>query len=118
MLQWKKKQHTLKNNLIIDAQCKVVLLTPSFSGKTHDKRVADSVGHSVPVGSQLYQDTGFEGFTLFGITIIEPKKKPRGGELTVEEKARNRTISSIRIRIEHAIGGVKRFRIVKDKLRH
>jgi hypothetical protein len=27
-------------------------------------------------------------------------------------------ISGIRVRIEHAIGGVKRYRIVKDKLRN
>jgi hypothetical protein len=33
------------------------------------------------------------------------------------EKVTNRAISSIRIRIEHAIGGVKRDRMVKDKIR-
>ncbi len=30
----------------------------------------------------------------------------------------NRKIASIRIRVEHAISGVKRYRIVKDKLRN
>ena len=49
--------------------------------------------------------------------MIQPKKTPPGGELTPPEKATNRRISSIRIRIEHAIGGVKRDRIVKDKIR-
>jgi hypothetical protein len=48
--------------------------------------------------------------------MVQPKKKPRGGELTPTEKATNRRISAIRIRIEHAIGGVKRYRIVKDKI--
>jgi hypothetical protein len=52
-----------------------------------------------------------------GITIVQPKKTPRGGELTPPEQATNRRISSIRIRIDHAIGGVKRSRIVKDKIR-
>jgi len=60
---------------------------------------------------------GFQGFVLAGITIVQPKKTPRGGELTPPEKARNRVISSMRIRIEHAIGGVKRDRMVKDKIR-
>jgi hypothetical protein len=54
---------------------------------------------------------------LAGVTIVPPKRKPRGGELTPPEKATNRRISSIRIRIEHAIGGVKRDRMVKDKIR-
>ena len=64
----------------------------------------------------LYQDTGFQGFCPSVITAIQPKKKPKGGVLTVSETARNRVISSIRMRVEHAIGGVKRYRIVKDKL--
>ena len=60
---------------------------------------------------------GFQGFILEGITIIQPKKKPRGGELHHPRKHTNCLISSIPIRIEHAIGGVKRYRMVKDKIR-
>jgi hypothetical protein len=59
-----------------------------------------------------YHDKGFQGFFLHGITIVQAKKKPPGAELTHPEKATNRRIASIRIRIEHAIGGVKRYRIV------
>ncbi len=93
-------------------------MTDTVFGKKHDKRLADEAGYTVPEGSLLYQDTGFQGFSIEGVTIIQPKKKPKGGELTSEEKENNRLISSIRIRIEHAIGGVKRFRIVKDKIRN
>jgi hypothetical protein len=42
---------------------------------------------------------------------------PRGGELTPPEKATNRRISSLRMRIEQASGGAKRDRIVQDKSR-
>ena len=114
----KKKQHTVKNNLMINAKSKVVLLTPSCEGRIHDKRIAETIGYSPPSGSNLYQDSGFQGLTCPDVNIIQPKKKPKGQELTVEEKAMNREISSIRIRVEHAIGGIKRYRIVKDKLRN
>jgi hypothetical protein len=114
----KKKQHTVKNNLMITADSKVVLLTPSYEGRIHDKRIADRVGYSPPRGSILYQDSGFQGFTCPDVKIIQPEKKPKGRHLTVEEKAKNREISSIRIRVEHAISGIKRYRIVKDKLRN
>ena len=114
----KKKQHTVKNNLMINAESKVVLLTPSCEGRIHDKRIAETIGYSPPCGSSLYQDAGFQGFTCPDVAIIQPKKKPKGQELTVEEKAKNREILSIRIRVEHAIGGIKRYRIVKDKLRN
>jgi len=111
----KKKHHTVKNNVILTANCKVRFLTPTCEGRKHDKRVADEAGYTFPEGSAVCQDTGFQGFRPENVLILQPKKKPRGGQLTPEEKAENQRISSIRIRIEHAIGGVKRYRIVKDK---
>ena len=114
----KRKQHTIKNNLLINTDSKVVLLTPCYEGRIHDKRIADMTNYPLPQGCYLYQDTGFQGFAPAGINIIQPKKKPKGRDLTLEEKEENRKISSIRIRIEHAISGIKRYRIVKDKLRN
>ena len=114
----KKKQHTVKNDLVIDEPCKVRFLSDTVEGKRNDKRLADESGYQVPPGSVLAQDAGFQGFQLEGVSILQPKKKPRGGELCYADKVRNRLISGIRVRIEHAIGGVKRYRIVKDKLRN
>ena len=102
---------------MIDETCHIGLLSPTYEGKIHDKSIADLTAYTLPPGSCLYQDMGFQCFLREGITIVQPKKKPRGGELTPPEKAENRRISSIRIRIEHAIGGVKRYRIVKEKIR-
>jgi hypothetical protein len=92
-------------------------LRDTVEGKEHDKSLADLAGYTLPRGSYLDQDLGVQGYTREGITIVQPKKKPRGGELTPPEKVAKRAISSIRIRIEHAIGGVKRYRMVKDKIR-
>ena len=115
----KKKQHTVKNNLLITADSKVMLLTPSYEGRIHDKRIADRMDYFLPCGSYLYQDSGFQGFSVAGVNIIQPKKKPKGRDLTVEEKENNRAISSIRIRVEQvSIAGIRRYRIVKDKLRN
>jgi len=97
--------------------CAICFLSPTCEGKASDIIVAEMAGYTLPLGSCLYQDKGFQGFILPGITIFQPKKKPRGGELTPPEKVMNRWISSIRVRIEHAIGGVKRYRIVKDTIR-
>lgn len=47
----------------------------------------------------------------------QPKKKPRGGALTPEEKAQNQAISKERSGVEHAIGGAKVYRVVRDTLR-
>jgi hypothetical protein len=102
---------------VITETCHVCFLSYTYEGKASDKSLAELAGYTLPSGSSLYQDRGFQGFCLQDVTIVQPKKKPRGGELTPPEQARNRRISSIRIRIEHVIGGVKRYRIVKDKIR-
>ena len=114
----KKKQCTVKNDILINDRCKICFLSDTVEGRRNDKRLADESGYRVPQGSTLVQDAGFQGFRLEGVSILQPKKKPRGGELSYADKVRNRLISSIRVRIEHAIGGVKRYRIVKDKLRN
>ncbi len=114
----KKKTHTVKNDVIGNAAAKVIFLTATVEGKKHDKKLADEAHYRLPAGSVLYQDTGFQGFTLDNVTILQPKKKPRGRALSVWEKALNRALSAIRIRIEHIINGVKRYRIVKDRLRN
>jgi len=35
-----------------------------------------------------------------------------------QEKAENKAISSIRVKVEHAIGGIKRYRILTDVFRN
>jgi hypothetical protein len=49
---------------------------------------------------------------------LSAEKKPRKGELTASEKRNNRNLSRIRVKVEHAIAGIKRSRIVKDVLRN
>ena len=61
---------------------------------------------------------GFQGFTVTGVVIQQPIKKPRGGELTDAQKADNQRIASEKMRIEHTMCSVKRCRIVKDKIRY
>jgi hypothetical protein len=40
--------------------------------------------------------------------MLQPQKKPRGGALSYADKVRNRLLSSIRVRVEHAAIGPRR----------
>ena len=102
---------------MITETCHVCFLSHTYEGKAADKTIAELAGYTLPPGSCLYQDKGFQGFCLPGITIFPPKKTPPGGELTPPEPAINRRSSSARRRMEHAMGGVKRDRIVQDHIR-
>jgi DDE superfamily endonuclease/Helix-turn-helix of DDE superfamily endonuclease len=115
----KKKRHTKKNIVITDKPSgKVVGLGPTHAGRRHDKACADDDGFVFPGGSTLYKDTGFQGYEPQGVATHQPRKKPRGRELTPEEEEANRLISRIRVQVEHSIGGIKVFRIVQDTFRN
>jgi hypothetical protein len=107
----------VKNVLLAEGSCRVPFLSDTYEGSTHDKPIADQTPYPLPEGSELLQDLGFVGFTLQGIQITQPHKKPRGQELTEEQKAENRVIAHRRVRIEHIICSIKRCRIVKDTIR-
>ncbi len=108
----------MKNNLIGDVEDRLVrYLSETYPGRVHDKHICDAEELVFPSDIGLFQDTGFQGYHPAGVHIYQPKKKPKGKELTPEEKAENTIISSIRILIEHIIAGVKRCRIVKDVFR-
>ena len=85
-------------------------------GKTHDKTIAETQ-YAFPFPCILWQDTGYQGYAPHNTAIIQPAKKPRGKELTTEQKAKNKVISSTRIKVEHAISGIKNQRVVKDLCR-
>ncbi len=115
----KKKTHTIKNVIIGGLNThKVNYLSKTYEGKKHDKRIADEEDPTYPEGIDLFKDTGFQGYEPAKITTFQPKKKPKGKELTPEEKSYNTLISKIRVIIEHIINGVKRCRIVKDIFRN
>lgn len=115
----KKKAHTLKNNLVVGLEDRQIkYLSNTHEGKKHDKKICDEECITVPVGSNLYRDIGFQGYDLPEVKIHQPKKKPRGGELSSADKEQNRLISSIRVTVEHVISGIKRCRIVKDVFRN
>ena len=115
----KKKRHSVKNNLITERRTKKIKgLSATCEGKRHDKRLADGQGLTFPKGSKLWKDTGFQGYEPEGVTTLQPKKKPKGGELTPQEKEDNRRISRVRVRVEHSIAGVKVFRSVRDIYRN
>src|SRR5437868_12761446 len=113
----KKKCHTVKNVVLVDQHLSIAFLSPTHPGTVHDKRIADATPYPLPPGSHLLQDLGFLAFSLEGVIIEMPTKKPRGAELTPEQKAANQTLARRRVAIEHVNSSLKRCRILKDVCR-
>jgi DDE superfamily endonuclease/Helix-turn-helix of DDE superfamily endonuclease len=115
----KKKAHTVKNNVVVGLESRRVrYLSQTYEGKKHDKKICDEEQLTFPPGISLYKDTGFQGYEPAGVRTYQPKKKPRGQELSAEDRERNRLISKVRIIAEHVISGIKRCHILKDVVRN
>ena len=90
-------------------------LNSIYEGRVHDKIICDEEPLPLPKDIRLWQDTCFIGERPDGVEHI--KKKPKGKELTIAEKQENKRISGIRIKVEYAIGSMKKYRIVKEQFR-
>jgi hypothetical protein len=73
----KKKDHTVKNVLLVNALLLILFLSDTYGGRVHDKRIADATPYPLPAGSRLLQDLGFLAFTLPQVAILMPTKQPR-----------------------------------------
>jgi hypothetical protein len=112
----KKTDHTGKNVLLVNALLTILFLSETYGGRVHDLRIAEATPYPLPAGSGLLQNLGFLSCTLPEVDILMPTKKPRGGELTLEQDLANQALPQRR-RIEHVNSSVKRCRIVKDRMR-
>jgi hypothetical protein len=113
----KKKRHTLKNEYIVTKKGRIASVSPSQPGSRHDLAIRRS-GPGLPKGARAYGDSAYQGYDKEHKSIDYPYKKPKGGQLTDEEKEYNTGLSRFRVRVEHKIGQVKRFRIVSDSFRN
>lgn len=113
----KKKRHTAKVQVIVSVndkgKRKIESISKSHEGKKHDKKIHDETKTILPYGIDVFTDTGY-----LGTGHIMPKKKPKGKELSEEEKQNNKKIASKRCVNEHVIGFIKRYRIVRDQFRN
>jgi len=116
----KKKHHTVKNQLFVHPQTKKILaISTTVEGKRHDKKLfLDDPNYTcIPPNAKGKGDKAYIGINHPFLTWTIPKKKPKGKELTDEEKERNRQISSERIYVEHPNAYMKHFNILSHKFR-
>ena len=124
----KKKQHTALALVLSDKKRHIYYVSEFYEGSKVDMGVIKEAfcpdqewfGQSC-----LSLDLGFTGIgKVYSIAELNiGHKKPRKSEknpnpeLTKEQKAWNKQVSQKRIYVEHAIGGMKHFRILRNKIR-
>lgn len=88
----KKKTHTEKNLVLVNEHTqRVVYLSPTVAGKTHDKKLAEASQVSYPAQATLTKDTGFQGYEPADVLPAQPKKSRTGRNW---RQGRNSSIAS------------------------
>lgn len=116
----KKKRHTRKHTTGSTRKKRVILLSRARAGKVHDKRQLDEEQwiENIPDAVVIEGDLGFQGLQNEFVNVRLPHKKPKGKELSEQQKQENREFSSQRVKCEHAHAGIKRYRAVTDVYRN
>ena len=124
-----KKQHTWKNTVRSLPDTWIVFLGRTFSGHHHDDTMLQQ---EFPpevdwfTDLKVRVDLGYRGIQsdYRGDQIDIPTKKPRKSQknpnppLSDEQRAAHTAVSRVRIFIEHAIGGMKRYNILVPTFRN
>jgi hypothetical protein len=128
----KRKAFTLKTQLVSDGQHHIHAISQAVPGRVHDKALADALDtvQRLPDGCEALLDKGYQGLAqqvdlVTGsdgapgpcLTLKIPYKKPKGKELSPEQKAFNHDLSSLRVHIEHCMGWLKNWAILANRFR-
>jgi len=104
--------------VVVDKKTRTVICTAFGVGKRHDFRLYKESKTHIHPETLVETDTGYVGIKKIHANSLLPKKKTKKKPLTAEDKASNRKISSERASNEHAIGFIKRFKILSERYRN
>ena len=126
----KKGFHTVKNTTVSDTDKRILILGKTVPGSQHDYSLfKEEFDPKIDwfASTDASTDLGYQGIKtdyLSPENIHIPHKKPRKSKqnpdpkLTRQQKRENRQIGRVRVLVEHAIGGMKVFRVLTIRLRN
>lgn len=114
----KKKRHTIKAQLIIHYDSLQILSTAFCKGKVHDFQLFKKYRKKLKEHVFLLVDKGYQGLKRLNIPYLMPFKASKKRPLILLQKWFNVEISRRRIRVEHVIGKLKRFKILAERYRN
>jgi IS5 family transposase len=114
----KKKRHTIKQQIAVDAKSQKIIATAQSCGKTHDFKIYKKSKNRVHPDTKIQGDSGYQGIQKTHANSEIPKKRSKKNPLTKEDKKRNKEISSQRVIAENVFAFIKKFKIVSQRYRN
>ena len=105
--------------MAIDKATGPILAVAVGKGRAHDFRLFKRHALSLPEGTEILADRGYQGLAKFHPKCRTPHQRRRKTiPLSAEQRAHNRALASERVCVEHAIGRLKVSRVPKETYRH
>jgi hypothetical protein len=95
-----------------------ILCTAHGKGKEHDFRIFKNSKLRLREDIECLGDKGYQGIHKVHAKSWLPQKKPRGGELSREDKKINQELAKSRVVVEHINRKLKVFKILSDRYRN
>jgi hypothetical protein len=119
----KSHQHAVKAQLTVsNITGRILDISDTYSGKTHDKAIIDNekTVEKFPKFVSHRFDLGYQGLVKEypDTYVILPQKKPIKKELSSFAKELNKINSRYRVKVEHALSRLKKFRILGQLFRN
>lgn len=113
----KKKYHTIKTEIQVTEEGRIVAVSKPYPGAVHDLEVRRREP-PLPGSSRAYVDSGYQGLQKQHRQTELPYKRQKKKPLTKDEKEYNRALSRIRVKVENMIRRLKIFRILSERYRN
>jgi hypothetical protein len=108
----------MKTLVVVDKKTRKVICVVFSNGKQHDFRLFKESQMRINKDTAVEVDSGFQGIKDIHANSVLPKKRTKHTPLTKEEKRQNKEKASQRATNEHAIGFIKRFKILSERYRN
>ena len=113
----KKKRHTNKTEVRITPKGRIVHVSKTKPGAVHDFELYKKET-PVPKDSTALADSGYQGLDKLHARTEIPFKASKNKPLDKEDKAYNRALSRIRVKVENILRQIKIFKILADRYRN
>lgn len=113
----KKKRHTHKVHIVIDADTRRIICVHFERGNCHDFQLYKNSKLRLHPGICQKVDSGYQGADKLHLNTQLPKKKTKKNPLTKEHKRANRQHAKERIPVEHINAKAKVFKLLENRYR-
>lgn len=114
-----KHYRSVKTQVVCDDQKRIHAISYACAGSVHDKALWNRTAKRIVEGNHvpILADKAYAGADYEGTLLVRPAKRNENTYRKHRKRAKdnNRKLSALRVKVEHVIASLKRFKIVRER---